>query len=40
MQYLPQNISIELPCKPFMLSGQKIEGLELHLYFEPVECFC
>lgn len=37
MQYLPQNISIELPCKPFMLSGQKIDGLDLHLYFEPVE---
>ena len=35
MQLHLQTISIALPCKPFVLSGQKTAGLDLHLYFDP-----
>lgn len=37
MQLHPQSINIELPCKPFALSGQKVLGLDLHLFFDPTE---
>ena len=32
-----QNISIHLPCKPFLLSSQKVRGKDIHLYFTSTE---